>query len=259
MNTREPGYDPIELTYKIEKEVVLGNARRYYRFRPARFYGGIATGDVVGCNLRCVFCWTRIPRDNLRVGSFYTPQEAWNRLRSIAEQHGYRFLRLSGGEPTIGFQHLVELLELVEADGRYTFILETNGILLGAHPEYVRKLAQFTCVHVRVSIKACSEEMFHKVTGAKPSSFQYQLLALKHLADYGVSHHPAIVLGFGDENCYKTLVEKIKEVDPDAVEHLEPEVIVLYPHVEKRLKAAGIWPRLAYTPSGKLVKAKEKG
>jgi len=258
VNTQEPGYDPIELTHKIEREVTRGNARRYYRFRPARFYGGIATGDVVGCNLRCIFCWTGVPRDNPRVGNFYTPEEAWSKLKSIAEQHNYRFLRLSGGEPTIGFQHLIELLELVESDGRYTFILETNGILLGAYPEYVKKLAQFTCIHVRVSIKACSEEVFYRITRAKPSSFKYQLLALKHLADYGVSHHPSIVLGFGDEDCYRRLIERIREVDSNAVGHLEPEVIVLYPHVERRLKAAGIWPSLAYTPSGKLLKMQRK-
>ena len=31
--------------------------RRYRRFRADRWYGGIATADIVGCNLRCAMCW----------------------------------------------------------------------------------------------------------------------------------------------------------------------------------------------------------
>ncbi|MEM4889814.1 MAG: molybdenum cofactor biosynthesis protein MoaA, partial [Thermosphaera sp.] len=57
-----PGLDPFKLTTIAEKQVTrLRNGvleRRYYRFRGGRWYGGIATGDVVGCNLRCKFCWS---------------------------------------------------------------------------------------------------------------------------------------------------------------------------------------------------------
>ena len=51
-------YDPIELTKKTEELVVKKNLKKYYRFRPTGFYGGIATADTVGCNLRCNFCWS---------------------------------------------------------------------------------------------------------------------------------------------------------------------------------------------------------
>jgi len=55
----------------------------------------------------------------------------------IAEKRGYNMLRVSGGEPTISRDHLLQLLELVEQT-RYTFILETNGILIGADKKYAQ-------------------------------------------------------------------------------------------------------------------------
>ncbi len=243
MTSVEPGFDPLELSERVEKLVVRGDERKYYRFRATRFYGGCVTGDVVGCNLRCVFCWTGRPRDDYSVGEYYSPEEAWRRLERLAVSRGIWKVRLSGGEPTIGFNHLLKLLELAESRGKYLFILETNGVLIGARKEYARALSRFTRVHVRVSIKACSKEWFYKLTGARPSSFQLQLKALENLADYNVSYHPAVVVSFGDNACHSRLVEEIGRIDPEAVGRIEWEIITLYPHVAERLRRRGLWPR----------------
>ena len=48
-------YDPVAHAAEVEKLVVRGSKRKYYRFRGARFYGGIATADCVGCCLKCAF------------------------------------------------------------------------------------------------------------------------------------------------------------------------------------------------------------
>ena len=67
-------YDPIELTKKIEKIVSKNNEKKYYRFRPTGFYGGIATADTVGCNIRCKFCWSsNSVWDPKNIGQFYSP------------------------------------------------------------------------------------------------------------------------------------------------------------------------------------------
>jgi len=74
-------YNPIELTKKIEKIVTNGNEKKYYRFRPTRFYGGIATADTVGCNLRCKFCWSANSVWNSNnTGQFYSPEVVVRRL-----------------------------------------------------------------------------------------------------------------------------------------------------------------------------------
>jgi uncharacterized Fe-S cluster-containing radical SAM superfamily protein len=54
------GYDPIVRASRVSELVCRSEggveSRLYYRFRADRWYGGIATGDVICCNLSCVFC-----------------------------------------------------------------------------------------------------------------------------------------------------------------------------------------------------------
>ena len=222
--------------------------RRYYRFRATRFYGGCVTGDVVGCNLRCKFCWSRRYVLNCMEGRFYKPGEAWGVLEKLLVKTGYSKVRLSGGEPTIGFNHLLKLLEYNEEFGKSLFIIETNGILIGARREYARELSRYSNIHVRVSIKACSRELFNKLTGAIGSALDLQVKALGNLADYGVSHHPAIVSSFGGRECFRRLLEMIREVDPESLLNVEEEIIVLYPRVRRELEKAGLKPRIAWDP-----------
>ena len=42
-----PLIDPVELAERMRQMVSSGEKRKYYRFRPAPFYGGIATADCV--------------------------------------------------------------------------------------------------------------------------------------------------------------------------------------------------------------------
>jgi uncharacterized Fe-S cluster-containing radical SAM superfamily protein len=39
-------YDPLVMADKTREVVCQGNRRKYHRFRPARFYGGIATAAI---------------------------------------------------------------------------------------------------------------------------------------------------------------------------------------------------------------------
>jgi uncharacterized Fe-S cluster-containing radical SAM superfamily protein len=104
-------YDPLELAQETAKIVCRGTARKYYRFRPARFYGGIATADCLGCNLRCAFCWAWEQVHQVhRLGKFYEPLEVARRLGAIAREKGFFQVRPSGNEPTLGMPHLLEVL-----------------------------------------------------------------------------------------------------------------------------------------------------
>jgi len=110
-------YEPLELSKKTENIVTNGSMKKYYRFRPTRFYGGIATADVVGCNLRCKFCWSGNSVWNAKnIGRFYSPEDVAETLLDIAEAKGYHQIRISGGEPTIGKNHLINLLENIHPD-----------------------------------------------------------------------------------------------------------------------------------------------
>ncbi|HDD72750.1 MAG TPA: molybdenum cofactor biosynthesis protein MoaA, partial [Candidatus Aenigmarchaeota archaeon] len=89
--------DPVRLAEETRKLVARGEKRKYYRFRAAEFYGGVATADCVGCNLRCVFCWAwNIVNKPEHTGNFYSPEEVVRKLVTIAEKRDYRKVRISG-------------------------------------------------------------------------------------------------------------------------------------------------------------------
>jgi len=242
----EKGYDPIELSRRVEEIVVRDDKRKYYRVaRPGKWYGGICAADCVGCNLKCVFCWSYFPRDHPdKAGRFYSPEQIYSSLKKCALGHNYDKVRVSGNEPTIGRKHLLKLLEYVDSEALFLFILETNGILIGYDKSYARDLARYEKIHVRVSLKGASEEEFYRLTGAKPSAYQYQLKALENLLDYNVSFHPAIMLSFSTEENLRGLVERLAEIDPRLPSLLEPEYVILYPHVVERLRRTGLKPRI---------------
>ena len=224
-------YDPIELSKKTEKIVVENNLKKYYRFRPTGFYGGIATADTVGCNLRCKFCWSSNSVWNTRsTGEFYSSEEVADKLQSIADKKGYHQLRISGGEPTIGKQHLIDLLENIKT--KYLFILETNGILLGYDKKYIEDLSVFENLHVRVCMKGADSEEFSLFTGAE-KGFEYQIKALQYLRDRQMNFNIALVSTHKEKKQH--FFQRLVEMDLDKV-MIEEEEIKLYPMVRKRLQ-----------------------
>lgn len=227
-------YNPIELSKKTEKIVSNGDFKKYYRFRPTGFYGGISTADTVGCNLRCAFCWSGNSVWNANnTGKFYSSKDVANRLQEIALKKGYNQLRVSGGEPTIGRNHLIKLLENIQK--QYLFILETNGILLGSDETYVKDLSKFSNLHVRVCLKGSNAEEFTWLTGAK-TGFEYQIKALEFLRDQKMSFNIAIVSVKGNKH---ELFTRLKNMGLEQI-MIEEEEITLYPLVKNRLTQKGI-------------------
>jgi len=215
-------YNPIKLSKITEKIVTKENKKKYYRFRPAGFYGGIATADTVGCNLRCKFCWSgNSVWDAKNTGKFYSPEEVAETLLNIGEAKGYHQLRISGGEPTIGRTHLIQFIENIHPD--FSFILETNGILLGADKTYVEQLSEFKNLHIRVCIKGIDSEEFKLLTGAE-NGYEYQMKSLEFLRD---------------SEDRQVFYDRLKELGLEKI-MLEEEEIKLYPQVKTRLKKEGV-------------------
>ncbi|MEM1512379.1 MAG: radical SAM protein [Candidatus Jordarchaeales archaeon] len=238
----------------VTKEGEDGVERKYVAFYSAPVYRGIATGYAVGCCLRCIYCWSNWSRDfPEKFGDFYSPREAAQRLVEAAREGitspGWeRFrhlkvnkLRVSGCEPTIGKDHLVALLGHVKEFG-YPFYLETNGILLGADRDYVKRIAEFSdMLYVRVSFKAATPEGFTSRTGAIGEYYELPFRALRYLLDEGVYARAAAmtdprVMPPEERNL---LISMLDEIDPaaDYPRTLEEEVIDMYETTIMRLKA----------------------
>ena len=244
-------FDPVELARRTERIVCRGNKRKYTDFYVVGVYGGIATGYAVGCCLRCVFCWVGLSREfPERFGKFYSPEEAFMRLDEAARRRRVRKLRISGAEPTLCRQHLLELLELVERSPYDVFILETNGILL-ADEDYVAELSRFKKVHVRVSLKAGTPEEFSKKTGAVESAFELPFEAIRNLIKHGLSFHVAVMsdprIMSAEERA--NLLRRLKSIEPRLLKMLEEEVVDPYETTLLRLEKAGI--RLKWRRAGR--------
>ncbi|MFX0002400.1 MAG: radical SAM protein [Candidatus Hodarchaeota archaeon] len=215
--------DPFKLSLNVENQVCKGELKKYYRFRKTQFYGGCATADCLGCNLRCAYCWAQKKVWNPQnFGKFYSPQSVSEKLIKMS----LRLVRVSGGEPTIGKDHLLQLLGYIPKD--MLFILETNGILL--NEEYIKDLSKFENIYVRLSLKGVDNQSFERNTGMDGNFFQHQLKVLEMLKRYAIHYGVAILY-----NLYSQ--EQIKNL---GIPNLEYESLILYPFVEKSLRKKGI-------------------
>jgi len=239
-------YDPVKRAEDVARIVCMGDSRKYYRFRPAGFYGGIATADCVGCCLRCIFCWSwqQVVRPGA-YGRFYSPEAVAGKLINIAYKKGFDRVRISGNEPTISREHLLKVLEHIPND--ILFILETNGILIGYDESYATDLARSKNLYVRVSFKGTTQAEFSALTGARPERFTLQLKAVKNLYRAGVEVQPAVMVSFSSTDNIRTLKKKLATIAP-IFEDIEIEELVLYGDVEKRLQKAKMRYRAAYLP-----------
>ena len=251
------GYNPLSLADLFEPSVAPyrdgKQLRRYYRFRVDRWYGGVVTGDVVGCILRCGFCWAWRFSWRNNIGKLLAPDEAGEKLVRIARRRGLRQIRLSGGEPTLGFNHLLQVLDYVTSEG-YHFILETNGILVGCKEDYAKRLAEYrgSNIEVRISIKGTSPDEFHLITGANVEAWYCQLRALQLLVNYGLKPgeevYPAVMLSFAKEEGLTRIKRLLSAIHPDLAMNIDPEYVISYPHVEYMLRLRNLKPNKAYKP-----------
>ncbi len=247
--------DPIALAEKLKEVIGSGEKRKYYRFRPAPYYGGIATADCVGCCLRCLFCWSwHIIVQPEKTGRFYSPEEVARNLISIARKKGFQRIRISGNEPTLHRSHLLKILQLIPQE--IQFVLETNGILIGHDPSYSQDLSRFNNLSVRVSLKGACPENFSRLTGAKPEGFDLQLKALESLVEAGVDCFPAVMANFSTQDELQRLRQRLKEIRPDFAD-FEEEELILYPFVKENLQKAGLKYQISQPPFACLQQEKE--
>ena len=259
LTPRSAPFDPLELARETERIVTRegpdGLERKYVGIYSAPVYGGIATGYAAGCCLRCIYCWSNWSRDYPeRFGEFYSPGEVAQRLLKAAREGitapGWkRFrhlkvnkLRVSGCEPTLGKEHLLQLLEYVK-ETSYPFYLETNGILFGDDIDYVKRLSEFSkLIYVRVSFKAATPEGFTERTGAIGEYYELPFKALKRLLDEGIYARAAAMTDpkVMPKEERTILIERLDEIDPAAryPETLEEETMDAYDTTIKRLKAS---------------------
>lgn len=230
-------FDPIKRARETEQAVLREDRRKYYRFRAAPYYGGIATADAVGCCFLCAYCWNygKILKPHT-IGKLYSPGEVANSLLRTAWKRRYRRCRITGCEPILGeasFAHLIDVISRIhENDLSLDFILETNGLLIGLQPEFIDRL-NLPNLHVRVAIKGWDEASFEEISGAKAAYFEYPLIGLKNMLDAGLDAWPAVMWDTFGEAGVKKLESKLTAMAIDS--EIEVESLERYPHVMENI------------------------
>jgi uncharacterized Fe-S cluster-containing radical SAM superfamily protein len=190
-------FDPVERSLETEQIIMKSESRLYHRFRPAPYYGGIATADAVGCSFLCAYCWNYSRNENpAGQGRFQEPQDVAFLLLDIARRRHFRQFRVTGSEPILGeasLDHVAKVIRLIfEKRPDSLFILETNGLMIGHHREFAGRL-KFKKLAVRVCLKGVDPESFEKISGARADFFELPLAGLRALQEAGVEAWPALM------------------------------------------------------------------
>lgn len=237
MNLNFP-FDPLKRAAEVESIVMQGDKRLYYRFRPAPYYGGIATADAVGCSFLCAYCWNYNRNLNpARFRDFYNSQQVSSKLLNIAQRKSFNMFRISGAEPILGensFNHLIDVIDLIlQNRPRSVFILETNGFILGWRTDLIEKL-KFQNLRIRICLKGIDEESFELITGAQREFFAYPFKALKALEKLGINAWPALM---GDLFSHDQILGLKKLLEDYEINiQLELESLEAYPFVLENMK-----------------------
>lgn len=235
-------FDPIARSKEVENIIMQGEKRAYYRFRYADFYGGIITADAIGCNLLCAPCWNyernANPAASAAKGMFLSPQEAAKKIVALCAKNDCWKVRVSGAEPILGersARHFVSLLEACDEINDYgdsaSFILETNGVILGYMPEILDMLPKG--LYIRLSIKADTDQDFERFTGAASIGLAYQRKAIEEIKKRGFRYNVAYMRGFVDP-------QKLVQAFDISGYQLEEESLRLYGRTKARLRERGL-------------------
>ncbi len=219
--------DLIERSREIEAKVIKDGKRYFGSFfveSDVSVQHYISYAFSAGCNVNCYYCASTV-RDhqeglvpdinlkynklgNLRSG-FYSPKELLEAFIKISENPDLfgnanafgkvdKFAILDC-ETSIGMEYVFQLMDLIygynkENAKNYTFILFTNGILLGYNREYIRILEKYKeYLDIRFSIKAGSEEEFTQRLDVDGKYFYYPFNAIKECIKLGINHYVAVL------------------------------------------------------------------
>jgi uncharacterized Fe-S cluster-containing radical SAM superfamily protein len=151
--------------------------------------------DFAGCILGCDFCSSPAQQPQVRELSVeLSPAEVFDRtLRSVAVP-SRSCVRFSGGEPTLYWNEVLEVLRLFAEDEtlvKVPVVIKTNGISIGNGTVNVRKLTRSPFDRLKVlfelSIKGSNPEEFELLTRTSAKLYPYQMEAYKMLKN--ARHH----------------------------------------------------------------------
>lgn len=121
---------------------------------------------ISGCPLRCLYCHNP-EMQNPNCGEKITPQEAFNKLiryKPYWKDNGG--VTISGGEPLLHIDFLIELGKLLKKEGIH-YCIDTSAAPFSSNPEYLKKFDELlsVCDLFLLDLKALDPVLHKTITG----------------------------------------------------------------------------------------------
>lgn len=145
------------------------------------------------CNMHCGFCYNNSSKE---MANDLTKEEWLNFSSSVIDSGGVFQCIISGGEPTLFKDTILDLMDMYDSDGS-AFTLISNGT--GINDTFSKALSKYKWYWVQISIDSHLAETHDRIRG-RTGAFDNAISAIKHLKYYNIPVSIASVIS--DENIY---------------------------------------------------------
>ena len=237
-------FDAFERAAVVSQEVEDSGRRRVLRVAAAGACDDAPTIHLPGCNLACVHCWAGPDREAPDAWGAFRTWPALRRELSRYRSHNRldanpEHIRLSGGEPILSGAFFDLLEALLVLPGKV--FVETNGIMLGKNPDWIRNLdACRDRVFFKISLKAGTPERFEQITGATRTAFEASWSCVRELWQAQVPfdlNALSLAEELFDRKERETLLDRLASIAPELPARLTQERLTAYPDTIRRMKA----------------------
>ncbi len=170
------------------------------------------------CNLSCAFCFAASDPSHSSDPDLSTIRSWYESL--LASGHSCN-IQLSGGEPTTR-DDLPEIVALGRSMGFGFVQVNTNGLRLGADPEYVEKLASAGLSSVFLQFDGMNEEIHRKLRGGLFLKRKMAAIENCRRRGIGVVLVPTVVPGVNDHELGAIVQFAFENLDVVRGAHFQP-------------------------------------
>ena len=168
------------------------------------------------CNLRCPVCFASSGDGN----SDPTVEDLFNLFESLVEQ-GNTFVQLSGGEPTVR-DDLPEIVAAARRAGCDTIQLNSNGLRLGAEPEYAKSLRDAGLSFVFMQFDGTDNAVYERLRGRPLFDAKKVAIDVCGVLRLGVTLVPTVVPGINDQQIGRIIEFGLKNSPVVRGVHFQP-------------------------------------
>ena len=219
------GRTPLRVVHGPEPHMVGGKGTPWWEVDYVNYVE--AAIWVAGCNLRCPQCQNyHVTYDN--TSTPMTPEEAAKLVVYCHRKYHTRGVAVSGGEPAINREWLVEFFKSVtrRVGSKTRRHLDSNGTVLT--PDYIDELVEAGCNNIGVEPKCVRVETYMRITGVSDRELaeKYLETAWRAVEYIYTQYRDRVYLGVGlVYNKDLVSLEEIAEAG-DRVASIDPEIQV---------------------------------